>query len=426
MPAKRDFIYTVGDIVNNRIITERLEQKNKSTYRKIYTVKCLKCGATTKVEEKRLNMNCGVCSGKRVVSGINDVATLRPDLVKYFDNHLEAQKIGLHSKKSRLFRCPHCGTPKKSNMDYIVHNGFKCKVCNISNGSFGECLFAFILSKNNIKFIREYVFDWAKNYRYDFYLCDLNYIIEIQGIQHYCVDSSWNKNKTIEDLFQYDENKKNVALKNGISKYFQIDCRSSDIDFIINEIKKSLILESVNLNLDLDYSEFIQNLYVDIYDDVIKRYICGEALKDIAKLYSTSLQTLHKILQTPNAKIEIAKLEKDKNKTISEIREDIRKQRAAKGINKRHSNKDIICIETQKIYHTYADASRDTECNRVSISKCCNKIKHFTIDGKGLEKHWMFLDEYKKSTETEINSIITFKQFVNPKGIYSKEGNSNG
>ena len=426
MPAKKDFIYNVGDIVNNRIITEKLEQKSKTKYRKAYIVKCLKCGTKVEVEEKRLNMNCGVCSGKRVASGINDVATLRPDLVKYFDNCLEAQKIGLHSKKSRLFRCPHCGTPKKSNMDYIVHNGFKCKACNISNGSFGECLFAFILSKNNIKFIREYVFDWAKNYRYDFYLCDLNYIVEIQGIQHYCVNSSWNRDKTIEDLFQYDESKKNVALKNGISKYFQIDCRSSDVDFIISEIKKSLILESVNLNLDLDYSEFIQNLYVNIYDDVINRYIRGEALKDIAKLYSTSLQTLHKILQTPNAKTEIAKLEKDKNKAISEIREDIRKQRAAKGINKRHSDKDIICIETQKIYHTYADASKDTGCNRVSISKCCNKIKHFTIDDKGLEKHWMFLDEYKNSTEAEINSIITFKQFVNPKGIYSKEGNSNG
>ena len=416
MPSKKNFVYNIGDVINNRVIIDRIEPEYKQS--KKYILKCLDCGTEVKIEEKRLiskpNMKCGVCNGKRLAKGINDVATLRPDLIKYFNNPSEASTIGLYNKKSRLFKCPNCGSFKRTNMGRIYRDGFKCKICDISNGSFGECLFKFILNTNNIKFEKEWVFDWGKNYRYDFYLYDFNCIVEIQGMQHYKDVALWNKDITLEQRKDIDNDKEAKALENGIDMYFRIDCKKSKIDYFLKQIKNSNILNYINLDINLDYSDFSSYYYKNIYEDVITRYINGEPLKSIAKSHNTSLGVMHNILDTPKAKERIKGLEVQQDKSIGEIREDLRKSKASSGIYKFHSNKDFICIETNKIYHTFAEASDDSGSNRVTISKCCNHKMYYTLDKNGNKLHWMFLNEFNNTSKEYIENLLNFKQYVKP------------
>ena len=71
----------------------------------------------------------------------------------------------------------------------------------------------------------------------DIYLPDYNCIIETNGMQHY----NHNNNKIFnsDKIKQNDEEKKRIAIKNGITNYYVIDCRYSEIEYIKNSIQKN-------------------------------------------------------------------------------------------------------------------------------------------------------------------------------------------
>lgn len=90
--------------------------------------------------------------------------------------------------------------------------------CGCLKGSYGENQITKILTENNINFIREYIFDDFKPYRYDFYLPDFNRLIEFDGEQHYQECSgSWNQQSTLKDRKERD------LLKNSYAKNNKID-----------------------------------------------------------------------------------------------------------------------------------------------------------------------------------------------------------
>lgn len=85
---------------------------------------------------------------------------------------------------------------------------------------------------------------WCMNYRYDFYLCDYNIIIELHGRQHY-IDSP--PYQSLEFQKKNDKEKEKLAIENGISQYIIIDARESDFDYIYNSIMQSSLFELLNL-----------------------------------------------------------------------------------------------------------------------------------------------------------------------------------
>lgn len=102
---------------------------------------------------------------------------------------------------------------------------------NLSNGhtqscgcitySIGESNIAKILKDNNIKYYSEYVFNDLPNRRYDFYLPDLNIIIEFDGPQHKAkATGCWNQTeKEWEQSIKRDKEKNEYCLKNNIPLY---------------------------------------------------------------------------------------------------------------------------------------------------------------------------------------------------------------
>ena len=86
----------------------------------------------------------------------------------------------------------------------------------------GELLIIDILNKENIKFIREYKFEdlWHGVLRYDFYLPDLNILIEFDGEQHFHKVNHFHQ--FIQDFHknqEHDRRKNSYALARNIPLY---------------------------------------------------------------------------------------------------------------------------------------------------------------------------------------------------------------
>ena len=82
--------------------------------------------------------------------------------------------------------------------------------------------------------------------------------------------------------------------------------------------------------------------------------------------------------------------------------------------------KQIICLNNNKIYDTYTDASNDSGCWRTSISKCCNHKKHYTINKNNVKLFWLFKEEYDTLSDEQIHNIMNFSQYYYIKD-YNKE-----
>ena len=115
---KTPYLYNIGEIINNMEILEQTYCIYKNEARgKAYKVKCLKCRSITTKTEHQLkdNSGCGVCHGRIVIKGINDIATTHPHLVKYFKNPNDAYNVTYSSSKKVDIICPICGKTEKKN-----------------------------------------------------------------------------------------------------------------------------------------------------------------------------------------------------------------------------------------------------------------------------------------------------------------------
>ena len=94
-------------------------------------VKCLVDGYTWDADPRKLmrGSKCAVCSNRKVVSGINDVATMRPDLLKYFKHSIDATKYTTGSEAVVDVCCPECGYEDKIKIGNLSRFGFSCRGC---------------------------------------------------------------------------------------------------------------------------------------------------------------------------------------------------------------------------------------------------------------------------------------------------------
>ena len=125
----------------------------------------------------------------------------------------------------------------KSEQDYF------CSSKGI--GSFPERVTAAVLTQLNLSFDREKVFEWSegdakKAYkgrkRYDFYLPKSNTIIEVHGAQHYEKGFEAIGGRSLKEEQKNDEQKRSLAIKNGITNYVVIDAHRSRFEFLKESI----------------------------------------------------------------------------------------------------------------------------------------------------------------------------------------------
>ena len=94
-------------------------------------VRCKIDGYTWDADPKKLRrgVKCAVCTNHKVISGINDVATTRPDLLKYFKDKNDATKYTSGSEQEVWLVCPIDGEEKMMQITALSQFGFCCNTC---------------------------------------------------------------------------------------------------------------------------------------------------------------------------------------------------------------------------------------------------------------------------------------------------------
>lgn len=286
-----DFLYNVGDIVNGQFLILNREHKklfasDKSRI-KTYTCKCLNDGYIFENSEKNLKTQkkCEVCLGKVVVEGINDMATTRPELVKFLKNKDDAYRYTSKSNKTLKFICDVCGEEFETSPSSFGFN-FPCGC--YSSDSYPNRLIQEVFNQLEISYIRELRkrhFSWCDKYRYDLYF-ELNnkaYIIEMDGWFH--------KGEQLE----IDKAKDKLAEANGIT-VIRIDCNYNKIENRLSHIKHNMLQSELSSIVDLSKVNW-KILDEKILSDNITKKVCdlrnqGYTNSKIAEMLNVSISVI--------------------------------------------------------------------------------------------------------------------------------------
>ncbi len=395
-----NYKYKVGDIDGKHIVLDRFYIKDR--YEKCYLIKCKDCGYEFKLSEKRMNKNdsCACCSNKKIIKGINDIATTHPQYVKYFKNKEDSFSCSIGSSANRItFICPTCNSETILRPKEFIGNGCHCKYCG-NSGSFPERFINAFLKKLNINYFQQKIFDWSERKRYDFFIPSLNCIIEAHGLQHYAENSLTSR--TLEYEIKNDEYKRNLAILNGVKTYIQLDCSKSSIEFIRNSILNSELSRIFNLS-SFDFNECIFDSNKEEIVKVCKYY----------KENNTSSRKMESIFNIHRYRI-VEYLKIGNNLGLCKYdKEEIEKSRknfAKESLILRNSNKNIICINDKKIFNTYSECAKYYGCHRISISKCCKRKNHYVINNNMEKLFFLFEEDYCKMSKKEIKELVNFKQ----------------
>lgn len=294
----------IKDEKRNLLILDKfyMEYSNGDRY-KSYKYKCKICGYEGNMTEYALlnkKHSCACCVGKAVKKGVNDIATTHPYMVIYFKNIEDAYNHSHSSNKIVSFKCPDCGHIKNKVICDVMAKGKLACICQDTR-SYPEKFMFNVLKQLNLEFKQQYSPKWANNKRYDFYIPKYKIIIETHGEQHYTEgDQFWG---TLKEEQENDKLKESLALQNGsIETYIQLDCRKSNVEYIKNSIRKSKLINYIDIDSInwFEVNEFANKNIIKYVCEEYTKYSGIMMMKDIAKEINVSSSTLHKYLKIGN------------------------------------------------------------------------------------------------------------------------------
>lgn len=258
---------------------------NRKNDGKGYWFKCLD-HPEHKSELKYINAFTGGQKGSLDCAMCKIIFNTHPYLVHFFVNKEDAYKYSYGSFKKALVKCPECGYEKDITIAHLVKHGFGCNRCG-DGISFPEKVLFNVLEQLNIHFksqLAKTTFKWCDKYRYDFYINKINGICEVHGIQHYEETSKKSKWNTLKYIQENDNNKKLLAMNNGISNYIIINCSHSNIEWIKNNIMGSELPELLNFKEeDIDWVE-------------CNKFACNSLVRVVCDLWNSGIKDINKII----------------------------------------------------------------------------------------------------------------------------------
>lgn len=357
----------IGLEKNNVVVTEIVENTHK-----LIRYKCKACGQYGEMKAnsfKKSKNPCHICTGRKLVVGINDLHTTNPKLASMLKNQSDGYRVTQKSCEKLWFVCPYCGDEIYKSPNQI-NNSFPCVKCRDGH-SYGERFMAAILKNKNIDFIQEKKFEWSGLKRYDFYLPSYNLIIETHGEQHYQSThfESIGGRSLLEEQAN-DKLKKQLALKNKVSNYIVVDVQKSEFDYIKNNILNSELKEILSLKEE-DFN-IVPDMIMENNSVIMKK------LRDIG----FTIKMIADYMGLSEAAIVDGLSRFEKNDLFS-VGSDL--------------DSKIILINNMRIYNTVTEASVDTGVNVNSIINCCDgKYNYGGIDEKNRRMKWIYLKDYIK------------------------------
>lgn len=323
--------------------------------------RCLKCGAEFMMTPRSVIENfkseyviCKYCGYGRKEKEIHCLWENYPEYAKMLANPKDGYRITRSSYERVDWACPTCGTLiKGKTVPNVVQYGLTCPLCSIGKRSYGHRLLNVILEYCGIEYANEVGFNWSGKKRYDIYVND-NCIIEVNGKQHYEMCNLHTfRGLTLDDEISNDNYKREIALKNGIEYYIEVNASKSEFQFIINKLSanKSFVdyinkfsnIEFKNIDWQTVYKMFNEPLSLKF----MEMYNSGVSLKDIQKELHLSEYKAKRILHDL-ANIGLCKY---KNK---------------------YGAKPVICITTNEYFETLAAAGKGYGINPKYLSAICS------------------------------------------------------
>lgn len=240
-----NYIYNIGDVVNNSIILEQLyiKENNGNGYRrKHYKCKCLKDGYEYIFKESELKR------GKKCPRCIC-FATTDPNVVKFLLDKEDGYRYTRGSNKHIWVVCPFCGHKKLIKIEDLIYNGdISCPRC--SDGLSYPNKFAYNvfeqINEQYQEYHSEYSPNWAGQMRYD------NYIVLKDGRKIFVeMDGGFHYNDYGKRSAQNDTIKDVLAEEHGI-KVIRINCFYNKITERF-ELVKNGFMNALKEYFDLSY-----------------------------------------------------------------------------------------------------------------------------------------------------------------------------
>lgn len=277
---------------------------------------------------------CPVCSGREAKLGINtiwDTDRWMVDLVGVSEE--DAKKYSSRSGQKIKVKCPDCRREKRIMISQIYRN--KSISCSCGDGkSYPEKFVMNLLEQLNVDFEIEYSPKWIRPKRYDFYIKNINCIIETHGEQHYFKKFSMSNSRTIKQEQINDKYKKEIALQNGVKHYIELNCRESNLEWIKNSIvnsELSKLFDLSNINW-LKCSKFANSNRVKEICNYWNNKREDETTSDIGRKFDLTPQAINKYLKKgtklgwceyePKKELKKSARKKGKNSKMVEIFKD--------------------------------------------------------------------------------------------------------
>lgn len=193
------------------------------------------------------NSGCPYCANKSVWIGYNDMWTTSPEVASLLLNPEDGYKYTQCSGRKVYFKCPDCGDISFKTISKVYNSGLKCQKC--SDGiSYPNKLARALLSQLPVHNVEhEYTPKWAELYKYDNYFEYNNkkYVLEMDGLQHFEQVKMYKW--SLQDTQAADNRKNEMAREHDIC-VIRIDCAISDINYIKENINKSLLWDIFDLS----------------------------------------------------------------------------------------------------------------------------------------------------------------------------------
>lgn len=366
-----EYLYDVGAIMNGFKILKQIRITIGYTEQKGYLLLCLKYNKTFKMSEHYIKrgFRSPFVTSRKVHEG--NWLYKEKDILKFLDNENEAKNYTRHSHSKIKTKCPNCNYKKMYVISKLTTRGFSCEKCS-SHISYPEKLMMAILEDNNIKFVLQKSFENLPNKRFDFYIPDLNTVIETHGKQHYkdFSKTSWDDLTKVQ---KSDKIKREFCYENNVI-YIEIDCSYSDMNFIIKNVLNSELKNIIKKIDKINLSERVKELSsYDNIKEIIVDYQDGMLLTAIASKYN-----LKSIVNVTNLLKRLGVFE----------------NRSA------YNAKKVICLNNKLVFSTLSEASlyaglKNPNKTSAISSSCKGKRKSAGKHPEtGEPLKWMYYDEY--------------------------------
>lgn len=303
----------------------------------------------------------------------------------------DSHKYSHGSHQKTYFVCPNCGNIVYYAISKVCMYGYvPCKKCS-DKISYPNKFMYNLLEQLKVSFETEYSPSWIKPKKYDFYVPDLNLVIEMDGALGHGHKNKMNGDDGSRSL-KIDKYKDEMARKMGLD-IVRIDCFVSDSDFIKDNILKSKISELLDLS-NIDFSLCHKNAISSYKMKVCDKWNECHDMSVLMDCFKFSRGTMIRWL-SQCAKYKMCEYDGKLQQHLSG------KRNISKAYNA--NKKPVICLDTKSIFESCREAYKWLGYNidGHSIQDNCRKITYSA--GRHPETnarlHWMFYEDYLSSME---------------------------